>query len=373
MPAIVLNMKNDFTSARSKLILLYLVIMASVVTLFSLLIMYQANDSFSDPAVKTDAEITITAGEATQIAQEKYPHEEIEETEYEIENGALYFTTTFTDGKAVKVDLLTGVALPLKEDAGFITTLTDDFDEMVIWIGLFVFLVATLLCIFVANKTLSPIAKNVQKQKQFVSDAAHELRNPLTAMHARIESVTRQGDTYFTPDVLHDLLGETKRLISISESLLALEQAESVNADVGCMSLQSSVSVVIKRLENMAREKNITIQQAIDSTPVGLSNRDAEHILYNLIHNAIKFTDSGGHIMVTFKENLLTIKDNGSGISAKDIPNVFNRFYKADAARNEEGSGLGLALVSEILKHYNAQIAVESVVGQGTTFSITFA
>jgi|CXWL01.1.fsa_nt_gi signal transduction histidine kinase len=373
MPVTVLNMKNNFTSARFKLILLYLVIMASVVTLFSLLIMYQANDSFSDPAVQTGSEIITTAEEAMKIAQATYPDKVVAEVEYEIERGALYFTTTFTDETEVKLDLFTGVALYPEEETGLVAMLTDDFDEMVIWIGLFVFLIAALLSVYVANKTLFPIAENMERQKQFVSDAAHELRNPLSAMHARIESVLRNGGIHFTKDVLQDLLLETKRLITMSEYLLALEQAEHTKVNLVSIPLTASVNAVVKRLENMAQEKNIAIQIDVDTVPVALEKNDAEQVLYNLLHNAIKFTESGGHITITKKKSLLTIKNTGRGIQAKDIPHIFDRFYKADASRSEVGSGLGLALVSDTLKHYNAQIAVESVEGQGSTFTITFS
>ena len=88
------------------------------------------------------------------------------------------------------------------------------------------FLLAALASVYVANNTLAPIARNMKKQKQFIGDAAHELRNPLAALHARIESALRVGGHHIKKEVLDDLLSETKRLISLSEALLALERGE---------------------------------------------------------------------------------------------------------------------------------------------------
>ena len=218
MQAIDLNMNNDFTYARWKLVTLYLLIIGSIILIFSLLIVYQAGDSFSDPAVKSSSDVLFSATEAENKARDLFTEKKVVETEYEIENGVLYYTVLFDDETEVKIDLLTGSAYVPEEKDNFIETFTDDFEERVGLIAFVLFVSASLLCIYVANLTLIPVAKSIRKQKQFVSDAAHELRNPLAALHARIESALLPG-TEFETDIFEDLLSETKRLVSLSENL----------------------------------------------------------------------------------------------------------------------------------------------------------
>ena len=364
-------MKNDFTTARFKLILLYLLIIGSVITLFSLLIIYQASDSFSDPAVLTSDNLLLNADEAMALAKQLNPEKTVVETEYEIENAQLYFTVSFDEETEVKVNLLTGEANIPRAHDNFFTMFTDDFDEMVIWIGLGVFLLAGLLCMYVANKTLAPIARNIQKQKQFVSDSAHELRNPLSALHARIEALLRVPQTLPLKAMLDDLLSETKRLIAISEGLLSLEKGEKESANVQDISLQKGVAAVVTRLAHTIRDKKITMHTHIDKNTVYIDEGDLETVLYNLIHNAIKFTQDGT-VTVTFKDKTLFVTDTGIGIAQKHIPHLFDRFYKADASRSEGGSGLGLSLVKTLTDKYGAKLTVQSSEGKGSTFAVIF-
>ena len=365
-------MKNDFIKARLHLVLLYLLIIGSVIALFSLLIIYQANDSFSDPAVQTDELLLLNADEATGIAQKLYPDEDIEETEYEIENGTLYYTVTFEDENEVKVNLFTGEPYVPEQNGSLLEMVTDDFDEMVGWIALLVFIFAATLCVHVANRTLDPIANNIRKQKQFISGAAHELRNPLAALHSRIESVLRSPQKELKEEVLGDLLSETKHLITVSEDLLALERGEHKTPVLKAQSLQEIAGVVIKRLKHFGDTKNISLETDIDAETLYADRDDIEALFYNLVHNAIKFTPEHGKVNIAWANKTLTVIDTGIGIPKDAIPHVFDRFYKGDMSRKSMGSGLGLSLVKEIVDRYKATITVESVGGHGTTVTVKF-
>lgn len=365
-------MINDFKKARLNLVALYLCIIGSIIALFSFLIVYQANDSFSDPSVSTDAEILLSVEEAKTIAERLFPHETILETEYEIENGILYFTLIFGNEKEVKVDLLTGEVVIPDENMGIIETLSDDFEEMVVWIALLVFLLASLVSVFVANKTLQPIAQNIRKQKQFISGVAHELRNPLAALHARIESVLRSGGNDTKQEVLEDLLKETKTLIVLSEDLLLLEKGEERISRPQSLVIPNYISRIIQRIQHDIDQKKITVRTDISTEQLTIDPHDLEIFLYNLVHNAVKFTPTGGDVSITWRNMMLTIKDSGIGIAPEHIEHIFNRFYKANTARNDAGNGLGLALVKEIIERYHAKIVVSSTPGQGTTMSIQF-
>ena len=373
MQAIASIMETDFKKKRLSLLGLYLLIVGSVIVLFSVLIVYQSRDSFSDPSVRVGKDIVVTRADAEAIVRELRPAGDIGETEYEIENNRLYYTLTFTDESEIKVDLFTGEAYIPEDDTGFFMNLSDDFEEKVVWIGLLVFLLSATLSVYVINKTLDPIARNIQKQKQFVSGAAHELRNPLSALHARIESALLSDEPELKKEVLEDLLGETKRLIAVSEGLLSLERGELRVRNIVTLSPEKSISRTIQRLEPIRDRKNITIEKSADATLVSLDEEDLESLLYNLLHNAIKFTSGGGTVRVLWSQGTLTVSDTGKGIPNESLPYIFDRFYKADASRTNEGSGLGLSLVKDIVERYKATIDVSSTVDVGTTVSIRFA
>lgn len=347
--------------------------MGSVISLFSLLIIYQVDDSFSDPAISTKKDLLLKASEAITIAEKMHPKKEVTETEYEIEHGKLYFTVAFDDEETeVKVDLLTGETHVPEKEEGIMGMFTDDFDEMVGWVALLVFTLAASLCIYVANKTLEPISINLRKQRQFVSGAAHELRNPLAALHSRIESILRSTEPELKENVLEDLLLETKHLIALSEGLLSLEKGELRTANIKTQSIKTSANHIISRLENYAKDKNITIQNDIGNDSIAIDTEDLQTILYNLLHNAIKFTKEGGTVKFVWANKTLTVSDTGIGIPEGDIPFIFDRFYKADISRGNEGNGLGLSLVKEIADSYGALITVSSLIGKGTTFTVSF-
>ena len=372
MQGIALSMGTDFSRARLKLVGIYLLIIAGVVTLFSLLIIYQVNDSFSRPTVVTAQNTVTHASEAIKKAELLAPHKEIVKTEYEIVNGVLYFTTSFVDGREVKVDLLTGESLIPEENSGIWAFMTKDFDRAVGWIGVGVFLLAGLLSIFVANQTLAPISRNMRKQKEFVSGAAHELRNPLAALHARIESTLRVNGGEVSREVLEDLLSETKRLIGLSEALLSFEKEGGKKKNIRPQSVLDSSTVVLAQVAHMTQEKHITLETDVSKETLAIDSKDLQMILYNLIQNAIKFTPPNGTVSIFWNDKTLRVSDTGSGIPQENIPYIFDRFYKVDSARSSEGSGLGLALVKECVETYGGTIRVESVLGKGTTFTVVF-
>ncbi len=365
-------MKNELTRARTKLLSLYFGIIGMLVLLFSLLVIYAAQDSLLDTALTSRQDIVLMASEAIALAEQERPGVGIQETEYEIEGDSLYFAVTYADDTEVKFDLLSGVS-HVPEETGFIAGIVDDFDEMVWWIAILVFILAASLAAYVVNATLRPISKNMERQRQFISDAAHELRNPLAAMHARIESVLRVGEKHVAEEALADVLAETKRLIVTSESLLSLEKGGQRTREVRLQSMGTHIEGVFARLRHQASEKDVRLVADTDSEEVSIDSDDLDMLLYNVTHNAIKFTPQGGLVTLSWKNRVLTVTDTGTGIAADDLAHIFDRFYKADASRGTEGSGLGLTLVKEIADRYKINVNVESSAGAGTSFIFTWA
>lgn len=372
MQGIVLIMEHNFTLSRVKLIVLYLLIIASVIVIFSSLIVYQARDSFSGLSVPTDKDVIVKVVDAKTIAQNLVPDSPITNTEYEVENSILYLTVSFANDTDVKVNALSGKAFIPSKDSGLIAFVTNSFEKRVGWMAFGVFCLAGLLSVFVANFTLTPITRAIRAQKQFVSDSGHELRNPLAAMHARIESELMTQKNNSSQKVLEDLLSETKRLIALSEGLLTLEKAEHRIKNTPAIPVAPIIHATLERLGSIAEAKQITLSTDICPETLAITSIDLETILYNLVHNALKFSDTGSEIMLTWKQATLRVVDTGKGIPEKDLTYIFDRFYKTDTARTYDGNGLGLALVKTIVDKYHAAISVQSTVGKGSTFTIRF-
>lgn len=369
---------SAFKDARLKLITLYLVIIAVVIGLFAYLVVLQVQEKASSQKIPSNSQIVLNATEAQAKALRLKPNTTIESTEYILENNTLLYVIGFSDGEDINVDLLSGEVRPaqdIKGSASFFELFTREISETIWWIGIIVFLLASGGSIVVASMTLRPIAESVRKQKQFVSDASHELRNPLASLQTTLESYLRSTDKSkaLSESVAEDLLEEVKRLIVTSESLLELEKHEKKIRSTRLCVVSQNLERVTQRLKVDLDAKNIVLVNTVSNTSLLVDSDDLDTILYNLLHNAIKFSGKNSEIKVDWNGKVLTVSDSGQGIEAKHIPHIFERFYKADQARSfaTNSNGLGLALVQEIVFSYGGGIAVESVVDKGTTFTVT--
>lgn len=369
---------KDFKQARKKLVILYLLIMAGIISLFSFLLITQLNERTEVQNLPQNGHIVITEADALAEARKYFPGKEIIDTEYDFENGSLLLTASFDNDDEVKTDLFTGKSfIPAPEDGGLMEKLTDDLENIIWWIALFMFVISALASFIIAHTTLRPIAAGIEKQKRFVSDAAHELRNPLAAIHSSLEAALRDPRSYSldTKEMFNDLLSETKRLIATSEGLLNLERQGSKTIHIETVSVEKCLDAVLVRLRGMIEEKQILITHEVGPESISIDKEDFHTILYNLIGNAIKFSHAGGNMSVTWNNKKLVISDTGIGIDERHIPHVFERFYKADQARGfaYSGSGLGLALVREIVESHGGKITAESRLHRGTTFTVSFS
>ena len=218
-------------------------------------------------------------------------------------------------------------------------------------------------------------------RNQFVSNASHELKTPLSTMKIMIESLLYQDpiDPVAAKEFLGDVNAEIDRLNHIVSDLLTL-----VNMDSGAMKLKleeldcsALLQSQAKRLAPLARENGIELE-CTAGAPLKI-NGDAsklEQVIYNVIDNAIKYTPRGGevHCSLTRSSRMAVIKiaDTGEGIPAEDLPHIFDRFYRVDKARSRAtgGTGLGLSIVKQIVLAHGGDITPESTLGKGTTFTI---
>ena len=219
-------------------------------------------------------------------------------------------------------------------------------------------------------------------RSNLLADVSHELRTPLTALsgqlHAGLDHVYQLDE-----EAIANLYGQTQYLIRLVEDLHLLAQAEARQlplnqVDVDLFALWQEIEA---HFQILAEEKQITFRLTkqndlahIFADPIRL-----RQIFTNLLTNALRHTSAKGQINVSLHQDqndiIAKLSDNGEGISAEDLPHLFDRFYRADASRSRDtgGSGLGLAIVKALVEEQSGTIEAQSTgTGQGTTFILTF-
>ena len=219
-------------------------------------------------------------------------------------------------------------------------------------------------------------------RNQFVSNASHELKTPLTTMKIMLESMIYQPD--MPPDVradfMKDINHEIDRLTGIVTDLLVLtrlDNREEMKRET--VNMSELTEETIHLLTPAAEQNRQALSEDIQEGLLLYGDRSKlSQILYNLTDNAIKYTPEGGEIHVSLKaENgcvIWRVKDNGIGIPADDQEHIFERFYRVDKARGREtgGTGLGLSIVRQMVKMHDGTISVHSEPGKGSEFVVMF-
>lgn len=229
------------------------------------------------------------------------------------------------------------------------------------------------------NLMLDELEAVYRMQQQFVSDASHELRAPLTTIQANLEFLSRQRQLAEDErqEVIDESRHETNRLARLVADLLSLARADS-----GVVIRQEDVELDRLLLEVMHDtrhlshdEQALTIQNIEPVEITGDSDR-LRQLLVIVLDNAVKYTPDDGSITVALRRSgstaELVVSDTGVGISAEDLPRIFDRFYRADPARTRDpgGTGLGLSIAWWIVEQHGGGIAVDSELGVDTTISI---
>ncbi|MBQ4551415.1 MAG: HAMP domain-containing protein [Clostridia bacterium] len=220
-----------------------------------------------------------------------------------------------------------------------------------------------------------------QARNQFVSNASHELKTPLATMKIMIESLIYQPEMEvgLRTEFMTDINREIDRLSSVVTDLLTLVRMDvkDVKLSRENMSLAALVKDTRHLLTTMIEKRKQTVTLSIqDDCDMYADRTKLQQVVYNLMENAVKYTQEGGEVSVTLqrigRDAVLTVKDNGPGISAEHLPHIFDRFYRVDKARSREagGTGLGLAIVHQLVMLHGGEIHVESEEGKGTAFSV---
>lgn len=235
---------------------------------------------------------------------------------------------------------------------------------------------------WLAGLAMQPIYQSYRQIQQFTADAAHELRTPLAATQATVESTLSMPNLNEKEarDILHTIERQNRRLIQLVADLLFLARLERQPVPIRrqCC-LDDVVSDLAEEFEELAFGAGVALKAVLEAEQPLLVIGDEEQLyrlVSNLIINAIQYTPQGGLVMVALNHNdhhaLITIQDTGIGIAAEEQRQIFDRFYRinSDRSRNTGGSGLGLAIAQAIVQAHHGSLQVQSELGKGSIFKI---
>ncbi|WP_066061549.1 HAMP domain-containing sensor histidine kinase [Neobacillus soli] len=231
----------------------------------------------------------------------------------------------------------------------------------------------------VFNEMMDEIEKSFLQQKQFVEDASHELRTPVSILEGHLSLLNRWGKK--DPAILEESLGaslqEITRLKKLIITLLDLTRAENprmINMEKA--DIHAILLPLLKNLEVVHPEFHFKMELAPQLPMIAISDQHLEQVLIILIDNSIKYASENKTILISAQqiENgmMISVKDSGIGIGAEHIKKVFNRFYRIDKARSRDsgGTGLGLSIAKQLIRKHNGTISIESNKGVGTMVKV---
>ena len=228
--------------------------------------------------------------------------------------------------------------------------------------------------------------KEERERRLFVSNVSHELRTPLTSVKSYLEALDDGAlSEPVAPDFVKVSLNETNRMMRMVTDLLSLSRIdnETSQLDIELTNFTAFITFILNRFDKIKSQsqedtKKYELIREYPITPiwVEIDTDKMTQVIDNILNNAIKYSPDGGKIKVGMKTTdaqlIITISDEGLGIPKKDLPRIFDRFYRVDKARSraQGGTGLGLAIAKEIVKQHKGFIWAKSEYGKGSTFTI---
>lgn len=221
------------------------------------------------------------------------------------------------------------------------------------------------------NTTLDALERSVDAQRQLVADASHELRTPLASLRTNIEVLQRADGLPDADraDLLRDLVTQTDELTNLVADVVDLSRRGESQADFEDVRLDEVARAGLERARRLAPQ--LVFAERIAPWLVRGNPERLTRLVANLLDNAIKWSPPGGTVEVTLDAGELTVRDHGPGFAPEDIPLVFDRFYRADAARALPGSGLGLAIVRQVAEAHGGHATAENAPDGGALLRVT--
>ncbi len=224
------------------------------------------------------------------------------------------------------------------------------------------------------NRMADTVEREDQVRRSFTSDVAHELRTPLAVLRTQIEAV-QDGVSQPTASVLASLHEETVRLGRLVSDLETMTSADAAafRLEPRPVPLEKLVDTVVAGLQDHLAAAHLTVTSQLTPITVPGDPDRLTQVLTNLLVNAVKFVPAGGHVSITVDESQgmgrLQVRDDGPGVDPADLPHVFDRFYRGQGPR-VAGSGIGLAVVAEIVRAHGGRVRAAETPGGGATFTV---
>ncbi|MBF0813535.1 HAMP domain-containing sensor histidine kinase [Staphylococcus sp. mip270_02] len=232
------------------------------------------------------------------------------------------------------------------------------------------------------NEMMFQLEESFNQQRQFVEDASHELRTPLQIIQGHLNLINRWGkkDAAILEESLDISLEEMSRITKLVEELLLLtkENNNSRDGNIENVEINAEITSRIKSLKQLHEDYTFEFDAFPKPLNIKIDRYQLEQVLIIFIDNAMKYDQVNKHIHIQTKlrnkQTSIEITDHGVGIPKEDIEFIFDRFYRVDKSRSRKlgGNGLGLSIAKKIIELNHGKIQVDSVVGQYTTFKITF-
>lgn len=230
---------------------------------------------------------------------------------------------------------------------------------------------------YLAGRAVKQINIIFDKQKRFVSDASHELRTPLSVLLAYVELLEKQK---IAPDVTSEMKNEILGMSKLTSNLLELARSDNnrLRPEYQKFNLTTQTRKIIDNFKPVFKQKKLSVTlDAPENMTINADSGLIKQLLYILIDNAVKYTPENKNIHIRLQQqknkNILSIRDEGIGISETDQQHIFERFYRAEKSRsrNAGGLGLGLSLADIIVKEHKGHIEVQSAPEKGSCFTVT--
>lgn len=257
-----------------------------------------------------------------------------------------------------------------------------DLFSTLLFVGLIMLFAILIISFYFANRAIKPLALAWEKQKQFVADASHELKTPVSVINANYDALLANKEETIKSQLkwLSYIRIGTDRMTKLINDLLSLAKLEDVNFVTRKIpfNISNAIHDVMQSMEAIVIEKGIQLIHSIE--PDIIVKGDAEsvkQVVTILYDNAIKYSNENGQIDISLvkskRQAVFSIKNSGKGITEQELPKVFDRFYRADPARTQEteGYGLGLSIAKTIINRLGGEIYATSMVNECTTFTFT--
>ena len=240
--------------------------------------------------------------------------------------------------------------------------------KKIVFISIIALIISVIIIYIIAKKVaefmVKPVKETFEKQKQFISDASHELKTPLAVVEANADVLENEiGANKW----LKYIQNEVQSMDKLVNELLLLAKIENVDIlqEKTVFDLSKETEIIVSMFESMAYEKEVVLSAEIkENIMLNGSKEDIEHILFTLVDNAIKHTENGNKVIASLNSEkntiIIQVKNQGREIPKEERENIFERFYRIDKSRNrkEKRYGLGLAIAKGIVEKYDGNISV---------------